>query len=98
MGALCAILAHMSTRRTTELAPTALARWLSDRLEERNWGVRTLARRMTPADPEVARRALNRYLYEGSFPDEANRALIADALAVDPSEVPTQVGPFRRVA
>lgn len=80
-------------------AETPLAEWLLRQLEDRGWGVRTLARRMDPdGDGEIARRALNRYLFEGSNPTEANRALIAVALGVDLSEVPATAGPFRREA
>lgn len=78
-----------------ELASTPLAEWLRAEIDERpGWGIRTLARRMNPAEPEIARRALNRYMYEGSDPTETYRHLIAEALEVDPSEVPTNVGPF----
>lgn len=77
------------------LSDTPLALWLRAEIDERpGWGIRTLARRMNPEEPEVARRALNRYLYEGSNPTEANRDLIAEALGVDPSEVPANAGPF----
>lgn len=75
-------------------ATTPLADWLTAELEGRGWGVRTLARKMNPAEPEIARRALNRYLFEGSNPTEANRDMIAAALEVDPSEVPSADGPF----
>lgn len=70
------------------ITPTPLAEWLQAELLERKLGVRTLARKMNPDEPEVARRALNRYLFEGANPTEANRDLIAAALDVDPSEVP----------
>lgn len=70
------------------LASTPLAEWLRAELDEHGLGVRTLARRMNPSEPEVARRALNRYLYEGAYPSEANRDLIAEALDVDATEVP----------
>lgn len=82
------------------ITPTPLAEWIQAQLVERGWGVRTLARHMAPDDPEVARRALNRYLFEGSNPSEANRRLIAEALGVTASEVPAAAtsGPFRRVA
>lgn len=79
---------------TTPLAETALAAWLRQQLDERGWGVRTLARKMNPAESEVARRSLNRYLFEGSYPSETNRQAIADALGVPVDEVPDD-RPFR---
>lgn len=83
---------HMAKR---QLADTPLARWLRAEIDERpNWGIRTLARQMNPDEPEIARRALNRYMYEGADPSDAYRDQIAAALGVDPSEVPTNVGPF----
>lgn len=51
-------------------------------------GVRTLARKINPAHPELPRRALNRYLHEGASPTRAYRELIADALGVTLDEVP----------
>ena len=78
-----------------QLADTELARWLRAEIDDRpGWGIRTLAREMNPQEPEIARRALNRYMYEGSDPSDAYRDRIAEALDVDPSEVPTNVGPF----
>lgn len=78
------------------LASTPLAEWLRAELDERGMGVRTLARKMKPDEPEVPRRMLNRILYEGSYPSEANRELIAEALGTDPTEVPAlSSGPFR---
>lgn len=88
----CAFISHMP--RT--LADTELARWLRAALDERTWGVRTAARKMTPAQPEIARRTLNRILYEGSYPSDTNRALIAAAFDVAVSEVPAAPGPFPR--
>lgn len=89
------IIPHMG--RT--LAETPLAEWLQAELDERGWGVRTLARHIAGGDPEVPRRMLNRILFEGSNPSEANRELIAEALDIDPTEVPAAMsGPFRRVA
>ena len=78
------------------LASTPLAEWLRAELDERSWGIRTLARKMNADEPEVPRRMLNRILYEGSYPSEANRELIAEALDVDPTEVPALMSaPFR---
>lgn len=45
-------------------------------------GVRTLARKMDPAQPERARRSLNRWLNEGIKPSPANRVAVAVALGV----------------
>jgi transcriptional regulator with XRE-family HTH domain len=71
------------------IAATPLAEWIREQIDERDgWGIRTLARRMTPQDPEISRRALNRYLYEGSYPSAANLVLLADALGVPVAEVP----------
>lgn len=84
----------METTRTKTPAETPLAQWLDAALKERGWGVRTLARKMNPTEPEVARRALNRYLYAGSNPSEANRELIAAAFEIDAAEVPAEPGPF----
>lgn len=81
-----------------DVASTALAEWLRDRLEERGWGVRTLARHMTPDDPERARRAVNRYLHEGSLPSAENRRLMAVALNVELDEMPETDAPFQAEA
>jgi lambda repressor-like predicted transcriptional regulator len=79
-----------------QLAATPLAEWLRAELDERGLGVRTLARKMNPGEPEIPRRMLNRILYEGSYPSEANRDLIAAALDTDPTEVPALMSaPFR---
>lgn len=78
------------------LADTDLARWLRAMLDERDWGIRTAARKMTPGEPEVARRMLNRILYEGSYPSDLNRALIATGFDISVSEVPAAPRPFPR--
>lgn len=76
------------------LATTPFAEWLRGEIDKRDgWGIRTLARHMNPRDPEVARRALNRYLYEGAEPSGAYRVLIAEALGVAESGMPD--APFR---
>lgn len=80
-----------------EIANTELAAWLKGQLDERGWGVRTLARQMNSGEPEVARRLLNRVLYQGSSPSDQNRSLIAAGLDVPVSEVPAP-DPFRREA
>jgi hypothetical protein len=81
----------MATRTTVD---TPLAVWLDQQLTTRGWGVRTLARRITPADPEIARRMLNRCLFAGSYPTDEYRALIAAALDMPVAEVP-EAHPFR---
>ena len=70
------------------LAATPFAAWLRAGLDERQWGIRTLARRINPDEPEVPRRALNRYLYEGAQPTNGYRKQIAAALGVPESELP----------
>lgn len=72
--------------RTT--TTTTYGNWLRGQLDERGWGVRTLARRMNSDQPEIARRALNRYLYEGAQPSQANREAIGAALDISPDEMP----------
>ena len=88
--------------RQTTVASTPFSEWLRGQLEERGWGVRTLARRIDPARPEIPRRALNRYL-NGSLPTEANRIGLARGLGIDVADVPSQEvspvqgDPFREV-
>lgn len=95
---MCLSCAHMG--RT--LADTEFAAWLDGQLKDRGWGVRTLARRMAPGMPrvgdpvEVARRALNRYLFDGSYPGDENKALIASSLGVVEADLPDR--PFRAAA
>lgn len=55
---------------------------LRTELVKQNLGVRTLARRMDPGQPERARRSLNRWLNEGIKPSPANRVAVALALGV----------------
>jgi hypothetical protein len=77
------------------IAASPLAAWLDDQLTARGWGVRTVAKLINPAEPEIARRALNRYLFDGSYPqDEKMVKAIADAFAVPVSEVPPSPVPF----
>lgn len=75
------------------------AEWLREQLDQRGWGIRTLARKMSTEQPEIPRRALNRYM-RGSLPTEAYAIAIAEALGVDRAEMPlTEAplgGPFRR--
>lgn len=75
------------------------ADWLRDQLAARGWGVRTLARAIDPQNPEVPRRALNRYL-RGSLPTAPYVDAIAAALNVSRDDLPLQEGalvgaPFR---
>lgn len=81
---MCVYSAHMA--RT--LATTPFAGWLRTELDARNWGVRTLARKIDPHDPEPARRALNRYLYEGARPTNGYRLAIAAAFGLSEDELP----------
>jgi transcriptional regulator with XRE-family HTH domain len=81
---MCETTAHMPRPATA----TPFGSWLRGELDHRGWGVRTLARRMHQFDPEVARRALNRYLREGSMPTQAYRAAIAEGLGISPDEMP----------
>jgi len=81
------------------LAPDmAFAEWLSAQLEQRRWGIRTLARKIDPEFPEVPRRALNRYM-RGSKPSEFYAQAIAEALGISRDLVPvaeaTGPDPFR---
>lgn len=76
------------------VAETPLATWLDNELTKRGWGVRTLARKMNVRQPEIARRALNRYIFDGSYPSEENRQAIADGLDVPVAEVPLSPVPF----
>lgn len=76
--------AHMG--RT--VAPTPFAGWLDEQLRSRGWGVRTLARRINQREPEIARRALNRYLFEGAKPTPGYRSSIAAAFEVGDDEMP----------
>lgn len=78
------------------VAETEFATWLDTELKERGWGVRTLARKMDPKDVERARRAVNRYLFDGSYPNPENRALIASTLGVEEADLPDY--PFRPAA
>lgn len=75
------------------VAPTRFAGWLDEQLAAREMGVRTLAkeinRRHRGVAIEVARRALNRYLFDGALPTNSYRILIAEALGVDESELPS---------
>lgn len=91
---MCLTPAHMAvpngSRPRRDLADTELARWLRGQLDEQGLGIRTLAKKMNPADPEVPRRALNRVLYEGAMPSDANRRLIAVGLGVSPEELPSE--------
>lgn len=73
----------------TYTPPTPFAAWLKGELDARGWGVRTLARRMDPENVEVARRAVNRVIHEGSRPSDPTRAAIARGLDIPEGDVPT---------
>lgn len=51
-------------------------------LKRQGMGIRTLARRLDPEQPERARRNLNRWIHEGIKPSPANRVAVAVALGV----------------
>lgn len=70
--------------------PLAFSDWLSQQLAARNWGVRTLARKINPADPEPPRRTLNRYLHEGKQPTPLFREAIAEAFGIALADVPAE--------
>lgn len=76
------------------VATTPLAVFLREEIDRRknenggNYGIRTLARKINPSAPEVARRALNRYIFEGARPTLVYRVAIAAALDVPVDEVP----------
>lgn len=55
-------------------------------LHRQNIGIRTLARKMDPKQPERARRNLNRWIHEGVKPSPANRVAVAVALGIDEGE------------
>lgn len=76
----------MGSGRT--ITPTPFAVWLNDQLDQRGWGVRTLAKKINADQPEVARRALNRYLFESGRPTTHYREAIADAFEISTDEVP----------
>jgi hypothetical protein len=63
--------------------------WLRRELKVRGWGVRTLARKINPENPEIPRRALNHYM-RGSRPTEPYAVAIAKAFALDRSELPIE--------
>jgi hypothetical protein len=65
------------------------ADWLRKELKTRGWGVRTLARTINPANPEIPRRAINHYM-RGSRPTEPYAVAIADAFGLDRSQVPVE--------
>lgn len=73
---------------TQAKAPTAFSEWLSDELQARGWGIRTLARKANPGNPEQARRALNRYIHQGMKPTDENRRMIARGFGISESDLP----------
>lgn len=72
----------------TYTPPTPFAGWLKGELDARGWGVRTLAKRMDPANVEVARRAVNRIIHEGSLPSDPTCAALARGLDIPERDVP----------
>jgi len=68
----------VGTMRTRE----GYAAWLHRQMSERGVSARELARRLSPEDPENARRAVRRYL-SGTVPIARNRARIAQALGAE---------------
>lgn len=72
-----------------EAPEVTFAEWLREQLDERGWGIRTLARKIDPVTPEVPRRALNRYM-RGSHPTEPYALAIATALGVPREDMPIE--------
>lgn len=83
---MCHGTAHMGQLYT---APTPIAAWLKGELDARGWGVRTLAKRMDPENVEVARRAVNRVIHEGTNPSGPTRAAIARGFEIPESDIPS---------
>lgn len=71
-----------------EIAANPFAEWLAAELLARDWGVRTLARKIDPDNPEVPRRTLNRYLHEGAKPTPVFRDAIAAAFEIEIAAMP----------
>lgn len=66
----------------TQMRPrSAFGDQLRAELERQNLSIRKLARRMNPDKPEIARRALAKWI-AGTRPSPASRMLVADALGV----------------
>lgn len=76
-------------------APSTFADWLRTQLDERGLGVRTLARKIDPQNPEAPRRAIYHYL-RGSTPTEAYLTAIAEAFGVSRDEIPIEEVPSSR--
>lgn len=84
------------------IADTEFARWLDTQIEQRKeqdehgrFGVRSLAKIINADEPETARRALNRFLFDGSYPEDDYRKLIAAAFDVEEASLPAREAPFR---
>jgi hypothetical protein len=73
---------------STSISNETYAQWLERQMKERGFSTRSLARVMNPEDPEVARRALRRYL-SGMVPQARTRVAIAEALGSAESEPPS---------
>lgn len=76
---------HMGNAST---ASTPFAQWLKIELDQRGWGIRTLARKMDPDQFETVRRKLNMYVHEGVNPGAASREEIEQALGVSKGSAP----------
>lgn len=71
----------------TLVVDLTFAKWLRAELDVRGWGVRTLARTIDSDNPEVPRRALNRFM-RGSMPSEPYAVSIAEAFGVSRDALP----------
>lgn len=63
------------------VAGETYSEWLRRQMDDRQVTTRELARRLNPDDPEIARRAVRRYL-AGMVPIERTRDRIAHALGI----------------
>ena len=77
-------------------ATPTFGQWLKGELQARGWGIWTLARRIDRDNPEVPRRAINRYVHDGTNPSDKYIALIAEALNLEREEVARRAAPFSR--
>lgn len=56
-------------------------------MDERGWGIRKLAREISPDNPEPARRQIHRHLSGANAPSRVTRHRYCDALGVDRSSL-----------
>lgn len=89
---MCYHSCHMG--QTTAAEPT-FSEWLhaqfarmAEQEKRPTWGVRTLAKRIDPDNPEAARRAINRHLHSGSLPTETWLERYATAFEIGRDEIP----------